>query len=95
MAVAWVAAAVRTLRRSGQAWHKRRGRQPVSVFTDKFPNGSSCTSANSGRVFEALDKRYEVSLCDLLDSGVDFVYDHKGQRMHWREDTTSRWETFP
>jgi len=32
MAVAWVAAAVRTLRRSGQAWHKRRGRQPVSCL---------------------------------------------------------------
>ena len=61
----------------------------ANSFTEKFPNGSSCTSANSGRVFEALDKRYEVSLCDLLDSGVDFVYDHKGQRMHWREDTTS------
>lgn len=58
-------------------------------FTDRFPDGSSCTSARSGRVFQTDDTRYEVSLCDLIDAGVDFVYDHKGQRMYWREDTTS------
>ena len=57
-------------------------------FTDRFPNGSSCTSADSGRFFQTNDTRYEVSLCDLIDANVDFVYDHQGQRMYWREDTT-------
>ena len=58
-------------------------------FTSAYPNGSSCTSPDSGRVIQPEDRRYEVSLCDLVDQSMDFVYEHARARVYWRKDTTS------
>lgn len=54
-----------------------------------FLNGSSCSSPNTGRAVKMFDERYEVSLCDLLDSNLDIVFHNAN--IYWRQDTTSVW----
>jgi len=56
---------------------------------EHFPNGSACTSSHTGRTVAMSDERYEVSLCDLLDSNLDVVL--HDDIISWRQDTTDVW----
>lgn len=58
-----------------------------NVYTEKFPNGA-CTSSNSKRLLRVNDHQYEVSLCDLVDSNIDVVYDIVNNILYWRQDKT-------
>lgn len=68
---------------------------PSNSYLQKFPNGSACTSANTNRAVVMGDTRYEVSLCDLLNSNLDIVYRNgdavHGPTLYWRQDTTESW----
>jgi hypothetical protein len=59
---------------------------PRNEYLDQFPNGSACTSSSTARSLLMRDTRYEVSLCDLLDSNLDVVY--MREYIYWRTDTT-------
>ena len=59
-----------------------------SSLTRHFPNGT-CTRPNSNRVIDVADRRYEVSLCDLIDGNLDIVLDTVHDTIFWRRDTTS------
>ena len=62
---------------------------PGNRYLDSFGNASACSSAKTGRAVSMFDERYEVSLCDLLDSNLDVVFDHG--TIYWRQDTTGTW----
>jgi len=47
---------------------------PRNEYTDQFSNRSACTSSSTARSLLMHNTRYEVSLCDLLDSNLDVVY---------------------
>ena len=74
---------------------------PPNTYLDGFANGSACSSAHTGRAVKMFDERYEVSLCDLLDSSLDVVFDYGCSpdlqepcghgTVYWRRDTTSVW----
>lgn len=49
-------------------------RLPVSAITQLVNKTHACTSQNTGRSINMLDSRYEVSLCDVLDSNLDVIY---------------------
>ena len=57
-------------------------------FVQRFPNGSSCSSAYTGRMIRTTDTQYEVSLCDLMDSNLDVVLDSNAAKIYWRVDDT-------
>lgn len=59
---------------------------PLNGYLSNFPDGSACTSRNTGRAINASDVNYEISLCDLLDSNLDIVLDHASNQMFWRKD---------
>jgi len=59
---------------------------PRNAYLDRFANGSACSSSATSRSVKMHDKRYEVSLCDLLDANLDIVYMHG--MVYWREDST-------
>lgn len=65
-------------------WHSLR----ENDFVRRFQNGSSCSSEYTGRVVKIADEQYEVSLCDLLDSNMDIVWDATEQLVYWRTDKT-------
>lgn len=65
-------------------WHSLR----QNDFVRHFQNGSSCSSEYTGRVVKVNDEQYEVSLCDLLDSNMDIVWDSTEQLIYWRVDKT-------
>lgn len=65
-------------------WHSLR----ENDFVRHFQNGSSCSSEYTGRVIKVDDEQYEVSLCDLLDSNMDIVWDSTEQLIYWRTDKT-------
>ena len=50
---------------------------------------SPCTYKYSNRAIKVGDDRYEVSLCDVLDSKLDFILDLNNNIVHWRQDRTS------
>lgn len=54
----------------------------------KFDN-NLCHSPHSGRLLKVNDTRYELSLCDLVDSHLDIIYDRSSDQLWWHEDTTS------
>lgn len=62
---------------------------PGNRYLDGFGNASACSSAKTGRAVSMFDQRYEVSLCDLLDSSLDVVFDRG--TVYWRQDTTGTW----
>ena len=62
-----------------------------SSFTRHFPNGT-CTRQDSRRAIRVDDRRYEVSLCDLVDANLDIVLDAVHDVVFWRQDSTSTWE---
>ena len=62
-----------------------------SSFTRHFPNGT-CTRQDSQRAILVGDRRYEVSLCDLVDANLDIVLDTVHDVLFWRQDATSTWE---
>jgi len=59
---------------------------PRNEYLDQFPNGSACTSSSTARSLLMRDTRYEVSLCDMLDSNLDVVY--MREYIYWRTDPT-------
>lgn len=50
---------------------------------------SPCTYKYSNRAIRVGDDRYEVSLCDILDSNLDFIWDLNKNIVYWRQNTTS------
>jgi hypothetical protein len=66
--------------------------EPLNGYLSNFQNGSACTSRSTGRILNASDVNYEISLCDLLDSNLDIVVNHTSGQMFWRQD--SRTTTF-
>lgn len=63
---------------------------------------SACMSANSGRAIRVNDTQYEVSLCDIMDMGLDIVYMRMPSNLEyfndnnalllWRKDSTPIYE---
>lgn len=62
---------------------------PENSYLVDFANGTACTSSSTGRSVTMFDERYEVSLCDLLDSNLDVVY--IDENIYWRQDKTELW----
>ena len=60
------------------------------MYLSQYTNASACTNGQSGRLIVQNDTRYEVSLCDLLDSNLDIVWHNN--YIYWRQDTTSTFE---
>lgn len=58
-------------------------------FLERFPNGTSCKSTFTGRTLKIGDVRYELSLCDLLDSNIDIVLRPHENVLHWRVNSMS------
>ena len=61
----------------------------ANSFLSRFPNGTSCTSDYTARTLDILDTQYEVSLCDLLDSSLDVIYDPYEELLYWKTNHTS------
>ena len=53
-------------------------------YIRSFPADSAC-HGNTGRSILVNDTRYEISLCDLLDSNIDFVWHNDGS-LWWRQN---------
>ena len=49
----------------------------------------SCTTGDANRQLVANDHRYEVSLCDLIDGNLEFVYDVDDGLLFWRKNEYS------
>ena len=60
------------------------------MYLSQYTNASACSNAQSNRLIVQNDTRYEVSLCDLLDSNLDIVWHNN--YIYWRQDTTSTFE---
>lgn len=57
-----------------------------------FDNRKLCFQENSHRVLLPSDTRYELSLCDLLDSNLDIIYDKANNKLWWHVDDTPYYE---
>lgn len=60
-----------------------------NAFTRLVREEKVCQSATSGRMVKVGDSSYEVSLCDLQDLDMRFVYDGSADKMYYRQDTSS------
>ena len=49
----------------------------------------SCTSPNANRQLTFNDNRYEISLCDLTDGNLEFIYDVDDGLLFWRKNDFS------
>jgi len=49
----------------------------------------SCTTPNANRQLTFNDHRYEISLCDLIDGKLEFVYDVDDGLLFWRKNDFS------
>ena len=52
-------------------------------------NKTLCSSPNANRELKAGDKRYEISLCDLVDNNLEFVYKPYDGKIYWRQNNIS------
>lgn len=48
-----------------------------------------CQSSTAGRTVKVGDSQYEVSLCDILDLNMHFVYDPHSSTMYYKQDKSS------
>ena len=60
-----------------------------NAFTKLVHGGTVCQSSASGRTVKVGDSSYEVSLCDLQDLNMRFVYDAQASAMYYRQDTST------
>lgn len=71
---------------------------PQTDITRLVNETRACISTDSQRTINTLDTRYEISLCDLIDSNLNIIYAHdpidKTPTIHWAQDTTSMYEYF-
>ena len=58
-------------------------------MTDALKNNTLCSSPNANRELKAGDKRYEISLCDLVDNNLEFVYKPYDRKIYWRQNNIS------
>ena len=61
-------------------------------FLQRFPNGSSCNSDDTGRTLKIGDTQYELSLCDLFDQNLDIIFFPKHDTLLWRINAMHSWE---
>lgn len=61
----------------------------ANIYTDMVFNQSACQKNGGGRIVTPEDTRYEVSLCDILDMNMRFLYDGVDNIMYWKQDNTS------
>lgn len=52
-----------------------------------------CHSQTAGRNIVLTTSGYQVSLCDLIDGKLDFVWDVSAGRVHWQQYTKPLWWT--
>ena len=52
-------------------------------------NNKTCSSAHANRKLNVSDIYYEVSLCDLVDTNLEFVYKPYENRVYWRQVPTN------
>ena len=57
-----------------------------NAYTSHFDKDSACVT-RTGRSISPGDVRYELSLCDLIDSNLDIITSAEGHMM-WRQDDT-------
>ena len=55
-----------------------------STFQTKL-NNKTCSNAHANRILNVADISYEVSLCDLVDTNLEFVYKPYENVLHWRQ----------
>ena len=60
-----------------------------SEMTSVLKNKTLCSSPNANRELNADDKRYEISLCDLVDNNLEFVYKPSQKKIFWRQNNIS------
>lgn len=65
---------------------------PSNTYLNQFPGNSACIKHTSERQIKIDDKQYEVSLCDLMDSNLDIIYELQSNTIWWRKDETSALE---
>lgn len=58
-------------------------------MTKVLKNKTLCSSPNANRELKADDKRYEISLCDLVDNNLEFVYKPYEEKIFWRQNNIS------
>ena len=51
----------------------------------KTLSGLTCSSATSNRQLNIADTTYEMSLCDLVDTNLEFVYRPHEHQIYWRQ----------
>ena len=59
-----------------------------STFQTKL-NNKTCSNAHANRQLNVADISYEVSLCDLVDTDLEFVYKPFDNELHWRQVPTN------
>ena len=64
----------------------------MNAFTALALSEGSCQSSSSGRSVRVGDTKYEVSLCDIYDLNMHFVYNPSEQTMLYRQDESSVFE---
>jgi hypothetical protein len=50
----------------------------------------TCSSASANRRLNVDDTRYEVSLCDLTDANLEFVFKPYENILYWRQRASLR-----
>lgn len=59
--------------------------QYLLLYNNSFP----CAESGYKRVVSVGDSQYELSVCDLLESKLDILYNTKTMQIFWRQDNTS------
>lgn len=67
---------------------------PHTAMTRLVNETNACSNEITKRTINIDDNRYEISLCDLIDSNLDIIYAHANgvPSVIWRQDPTSFYE---
>lgn len=63
-----------------------------NILTDTVRELNACQSSSSGREVRVGDSEYEVSLCDIYDMNMHFLYEPATATMYFRRDFSSIFE---
>lgn len=57
-----------------------------NAYLSMFTNYTPCAESGQNRYISIDDTQYEFSVCDILDSSIELVYDLHSKQMYWRQD---------
>jgi hypothetical protein len=62
----------------------------------EFATDSACNRSSTGRLLEASENKYAITLCDVLDANLDLIIKlqqttNGDMTVYWRKDETSIW----